>query len=175
MSFTQPRTMSVLRRASSTCVFLRLEHLSEASAPQPTTSASKSNRPNQGSASFIAPARPTIPTPAASQIPFEIHSRECASGFVQTTLSKLPRPSPTTAPGHRRAGAAPIRSKRFSVLIRRDLPEGLGRSRFAAGAWFRWAEHPVYGRRRTGQWVSGMPHAEPALAVAESAPGGPAP
>ncbi len=64
--------------------------------------------PNQGSVSPIAPATPSIPTPAASQIPFETHSRECASGFVQTALSKLPpaitnnRNPDTVAPGQPR-------------------------------------------------------------------------
>jgi hypothetical protein len=61
------------------------------------------------------PSKNPAPTsPSVRTIPFEIHSRECASGFVQTGLSKLPWRSRNAQTSRLTPHGSPIRSKRFS-------------------------------------------------------------
>jgi hypothetical protein len=90
VSAVQWRVGCVLRHAWSRCARLRLAAVFQATTTNFTESTDSVDACQLFSVSSSRSSPPAPTSPSVLTIPFEIHSRECASGFVQTALSKLP-------------------------------------------------------------------------------------
>lgn len=90
MSAVQWRVGGVLRHAWSRCARGRLAAVFQITTTNFAASTDSVDACRLFSGSSLRSSPPAPTSPSVPTIPFEIHSRECASGFVQTALSRLP-------------------------------------------------------------------------------------
>jgi len=90
VSAVQWRVGGVLRHAWSRCARGRLAAVFQITTTNFAASTDSVDACQLFSGSSLRSSPPAPTSPSVPTIPFEIHSRECASGFVQTALSRLP-------------------------------------------------------------------------------------